>query len=182
MATGSSIPTIVTGASRSAGGPAGTCRNRQMPSPDSGRGASSHSAAGARDVAVCGGTGGATRGAPDGAGKPGEALGGGGAPCADPGTAGAGGGEAGNGLRSGAAGTPGAGPPGACAGGGGTDGSADGRAGTAGADGDSAGGDAAGRGTPAPVPRVPLDSYVPSVSMNPCPLTSQVAATVPSSI
>ncbi|BAU86422.1 hypothetical protein SLA_5549 [Streptomyces laurentii] len=45
------------------------------------------------------------------------------------------------------------------------------RSGTGGAD---------GRGSPA-APRVSLVSYVPSLSMNPCPLTSQVSATVPAS-
>ncbi|GGU04952.1 hypothetical protein GCM10010272_57560 [Streptomyces lateritius] len=47
-------------------------------------------------------------------------------------------------------------------------------------------GGVAGRGTafpvPRPVPRVSRDSYVPSVSMNPCPLTSRVAASVQPSI
>ncbi|WP_237528732.1 hypothetical protein, partial [Streptomyces sp. SID5770] len=42
------------------------------------------------------------------------------------------------------------------------------------------GGGPAGRGTPPPL--VSRDSYVPSVSMNPRPLTSQVAASVPPSI
>ncbi|MEU7029865.1 hypothetical protein AB0A60_24685 [Streptomyces sp. NPDC046275] len=62
-------------------------------------------------------------------------------------------------------------------GGGGTCGAAAGRGGTSGRAAGRASGGAAGRGSSAP--RVSLGSYVPSVSMNPCPLTSQVAATVP---
>lgn len=46
MATGISIPTKVTGASRAGTSGGGTCRKRQMPSPALGRGASSHSTTG----------------------------------------------------------------------------------------------------------------------------------------
>ncbi|GHH15642.1 hypothetical protein GCM10017674_64980 [Streptomyces gardneri] len=45
-AAGISIPTKVTGASRVGASGGGTCRNRQMPRPALGRGASSHATTG----------------------------------------------------------------------------------------------------------------------------------------
>ncbi|MFI9000417.1 hypothetical protein [Streptomyces sp. NPDC053541] len=133
------MPATVTGASLVVSSSFGTCPYRQIPTPASGLGASSHAAT--RLTAR-------PPGAPDAPAAPGT-------PCAPAGFGGLGGAD----------------------GGGGTCGAAAGRGGTSGRASGRASGGAAGRGSSAP--RVSLGSYVPSVSMNPCPLTSQVAATVP---
>ncbi|XIE80411.1 hypothetical protein AB6O49_25705 [Streptomyces sp. SBR177] len=142
------MPATVTGASLAVSSSFGTCPYRQIPTPASGLGASSHAAT--RLTAR-------PPGAPGSPAAPGT-------PCA-------------SGAPGAPAGFGGFGGFGGVDGGGGTCGAAAGRGGTSGRASGRASGGAAGRGSSAP--RVSLGSYVPSVSMNPCPLTSQVAATVP---